>query len=616
MNSQKNNQNINTMTLKQFISRVYSIYKPFQAMVWTLFALLFIQEILNLVSPYIYGKIIDGIISGEGIKKVMLLLGISLGVYLINGLTLNYIREFLEVKRLDFDVNREMSQRTLVKMLSFSIGQHENQNSGIKKSVIDKGEHSLTALAYTFIYEILPAILHVLVAVVALSFLAPILGLIVFIGVALYMVVSFYLNNMMRDDLKKHDDMRHLNSKKHNEILRNVSLIEINAKEEKVVSEYNAEMMKADNFAKKLWLKFILFASGRGLISNLAKYSVMAVGIYMVYQKSYTPGSLVIFWSWSNSAFNELGHLSNVHRRLMEMYVAVKNYFILTDVESDIKEIENPITPETIKGEIRFEDVSFKYPQREYVKDEDEDEGEDNAIKDKKQKDYVLNSINIDIEPGKKVAIVGPSGAGKSTLVQMLVRAYDPDKGRILIDGHDLKNLSLKKFRSSLGIVPQDVALFDETLRYNILFGANNVVSDTELQEAAKMACIDKFISKIEKGFDTIIGERGVKLSGGERQRVGIARALVKNPAILIFDEATSSLDTENEALIRESIEQASKGRTTIIIAHRLSTIKDADKIIVVEGGKIVGEGTHDELLKSCGTYQRLINNQTVVVVE
>lgn len=167
-----------------------------------------------------------------------------------------------------------------------------------------------------------------------------------------------------------------------------------------------------------------------------------------------------------------------------------------------------------------------------------------------------------------------------------------------------------------MGVVPQDISLFDNTLKYNIMFSASEKIGESHLLEAVKMASLNEFVSNLEKGFSTVVGERGVKLSGGERQRVGIARALVKNPAILIFDEATSSLDTENEALIRESIEKASKGRTTIIIAHRLSTIKDADKIIVMEKGKVVGEGKHDELLKTCATYQRLINNQTVMVME
>ncbi|MEW6408209.1 MAG: ATP-binding cassette domain-containing protein, partial [Patescibacteria group bacterium] len=316
------------------------------------------------------------------------------------------------------------------------------------------------------------------------------------------------------------------------------------------------------------------------------------------------------------NAFSDFGRISGMHRRLMELYAAVKKYFILLDVDSDIKELKNPFKPEKFAGRIEFKNVYFKYPKREYIIDEEEKRNFHQKPKEIAEKEnYVLKNINFVIEPGQRVAIVGPSGVGKTSLAHLLIRAYDPEKGEILIDGNDLKNLDLESFRSAIGIVPQDVSLFDNTLRYNIAFGIREQrVSEERLWRAAKMACVDKFIAGLENGFNTIIGERGIKLSGGERQRVGIARALIKNPSILIFDEATSNLDTENEALIRASIEKASKGRTTIIIAHRLSTIKDADKIIVMEKGKIVGEGTHEELLETCKPYQRLINNQTAIV--
>jgi subfamily B ATP-binding cassette protein MsbA len=299
-----------------------------------------------------------------------------------------------------------------------------------------------------------------------------------------------------------------------------------------------------------------------------------------------------------------------MHRRLIELYSQIKNYFTLMNIEPEVKETDNPIIIEDNKGRVEYKKVSFVYPAREEIIEE----GRKIKVVKGKKESGGLKNINIVIEPGERVAIVGHSGAGKSTLVQLLIRAYDPEEGSIIIDGYDLKNLSLKKYRQSLGIVPQDVVLFDDTLRYNILFGVNENVSDKKLKEVIKMARVDEFLSSMENGLDTVIGERGVKLSGGERQRVGIARALVKNPSILIFDEATSSLDVENEAIIRESIEKASEGRTTIIIAHRLSTIKDADKIIIMEKGRIIGEGKHDDLLRSNETYRKMINIQTIIV--
>lgn len=459
----------------------------------------------------------------------------------------------------------------------------------------------------------MPMILRMAVVLTALFFLAPILGAIVFFGVAIFVGLTIYFNYRFRGEFKKIQEEHHEIAKKHSEILRNVSLVKISAKEKEAVKEYDLFIGKAYDFMKNFWIKFITVMMSRSAVLPLTRFFMMLVSVYLIYQKIYTPGFLVTFWSWSGYIFGDLGRLSNLHRRMVEMYTAVKKYFVLLDIEPDIKEIENPIKPEKFEGKIEFKNVYFKYPKREYLKNE---LIASQIISKKRQgKKYALENINFTVESGQKVAIVGPSGAGKSTLAHLIIRAYDPEKGGIFIDGNNLKNLELKNFRSAFGVVSQDIALFDDTLKYNIVFGiVGREIFDEELRQAAKMACLDKFIAGLEKGFDTIIGERGIKLSGGERQRVGIARALIKNPSILIFDEATSNLDTENEMLIREAIEKFSKNRTTIIIAHRLSTIKGADKIIVMEKGKIVGQGKHDELLEICKPYQRLINNQTVMV--
>lgn len=604
-----------------FCAKVYDIYKPFRRAVFLIFMMILLIESVYLINPYIYGKIVDNITSGGQMFYVIILLLISLGISQINNL-FSYLRERIELKKLDFEVNRYVAEKTLRKLMDFSIGQHENQNSGIKKSIIDRGHHSLEALAYDVVYNVAPMFLRIIAVVTALLILAPILGVIVFVSVAVLIGFSIYLNIIFKDGLKKIQDDWHEANKKHSEILRNVSLVKVNAKEREIAKEFDAVLKSAGDFARKYWIKFISWVLLRGAFLHFARFFVMLAGVYLVYKRFYTAGFLITIWSWSNNVFSDFGKISGIHRRLIELYAAIKNYFILLDVESDVKEVKNPVKPEKFNGRIEFKNVYFKYPKREYITDDKEKNdncyGSDNRKelkKELKKENFVLNNINFVIKPGERVAIVGPSGVGKTSLVHLLIRAYDPQGGQIFIDGNNLKELDLENFRSHVGMVSQDVSLFDNTLRYNIAFGIHDKeLSGEDLENAVKMACIDKFTHKLENGFDTIIGERGIKLSGGERQRVGIARALVKNPSILIFDEATSSLDTENEALIKESIEKASRGRTTIIIAHRLSTIKDADKIIAMEKGRIVGEGKHDELLKTCKTYQRLINNQTVMV--
>ncbi len=283
--------------------------------------------------------------------------------------------------------------------------------------------------------------------------------------------------------------------------------------------------------------------------------------------------------------------LTGVNNRIQESTAAAKRVFEILDLEPSIKEAENAIELEEFKNEIVFEDVWFAYNS--------------NGVNG----DFVLKNINLIVKKGEILAIVGPSGAGKSTLVDLIPRFYDPVKGRILIDGIDLRMLKIKSLREKIGIVAQETILFNDTVRNNIAYGLQDCPME-RIIEAAIMANAHDFIMQLPNGYDTVIGERGIKLSGGERQRISIARALLKNPPILILDEATSNLDAESEILIQEAIERLMKNRTVFVIAHRLSTIRNADRIIVIDNGKIVQEGKHEELVKQEGLYQKLYKMQ------
>ncbi|MDI6802205.1 MAG: ATP-binding cassette domain-containing protein, partial [Thermodesulfovibrionales bacterium] len=248
-------------------------------------------------------------------------------------------------------------------------------------------------------------------------------------------------------------------------------------------------------------------------------------------------------------------------------------------------------TERTIKGHIVFENVSFKYPSAE---------------------SYVLKDINLHINPGEVIALVGYSGAGKSTLVDLIAGFLYPDKGKILIDGIDTRDLSLKSLRGHIGIVTQDIVLFNDTVKANILFGRPDAAK-AEVIEAAKAAYAHEFIMELSDGYETKIGERGIRLSGGQKQRITMARAILRNPSILILDEATSSLDTESEQKVQKALEKLMEGRTTIVIAHRLSTVLKATKIIVMSRGRIIQHGSHEELLLAGGLYQELYAMQFAV---
>lgn len=279
--------------------------------------------------------------------------------------------------------------------------------------------------------------------------------------------------------------------------------------------------------------------------------------------------------------------LSQIHIRVQEGMAAATRVFEVLDTVEDITDPSSPLTIKRFEHSLQYEHISFSYRSDEPV----------------------LRDISFEVKPGEVVAIVGPSGAGKSTLLDLLPRFYDPKQGSIRIDGHDVREYSLASLRSLMGIVTQETFLFNDTIRSNIAYGLNGIGDDAIVQ-VARMANADKFIREFTDGYNTVVGNRGVKLSGGQRQRLAIARALLKNPQILIFDEATSSLDTESEMLVQEAIDRLMEGRTALVIAHRLSTIKNADRILVLDNGRIVECGPHDELNRKGGLYHRLYNMQ------
>jgi len=301
-----------------------------------------------------------------------------------------------------------------------------------------------------------------------------------------------------------------------------------------------------------------------------------------------SPAEFITFLMVIFSIMQPVKEMSSVNNRIQEALAAGERIFSLMDTEPDIKEADNPVSCTEFKNSIVYENVLFAYD---------------------KGRDLVLNSVSLTVKRGEILAIVGPSGAGKSTLVDLLPRFYDPLKGRIYIDGIDISMIKIKDLRRLMGIVTQETILFNDTVRNNIAYGMENIAIDRVI-EAAKIANAHRFIEKMESGYDTVIGERGVKLSGGEKQRLAIARAVLKNPPILILDEATSSLDTESEVLVQEALDRLMKNRTSLVIAHRLSTVQHADKIIVLNKGEIVEEGSHQDLLKRDGLYKRLYNMQ------
>jgi ATP-binding cassette subfamily B protein len=333
----------------------------------------------------------------------------------------------------------------------------------------------------------------------------------------------------------------------------------------------------------------------------MAVYAVTLTGsavmMFFVYNNVvagiWTAGFLVTAFGYVSSVHWKSFDLIYKYRRLLKLNSDIEKYINVMELEPTIKDIDNPERLESISGSIDFRNIVFSYKG-----------------KDKKEEKEVIHNISLHIHPDETVAFVGKSGSGKTTLTKLLMRFYAPQSGNIYIDGKNLKDVKLSDLRKAIGIVPQDPILFNETIKFNIAYGKPES-SLEEIESAAKKASLDDFIQSLPQKYDTIVGERGIKLSGGQRQRLAIARAILYNPEIIVFDEATSQLDSENERTIQNALDNLKKKKTTIIIAHRLSTVMKADRIIVFDEGRIVEEGKHEELMKNNGIYSHLWELQT-----
>ena len=357
--------------------------------------------------------------------------------------------------------------------------------------------------------------------------------------------------------------------------------------EEREAARYDRSMARYEDASVKAYTSLAVLNAGQAVIFTFGLAATMVMCAYEIQAGSKTVGDFVLINAMMIQLYQPLNFMGMVYREIKQAVTDIEIMFSILAREPEIKDVPNAQPLKVTSGSIRFENVRFAYePGRR-----------------------ILQGLNFEVPAGKTVAVVGPSGAGKSTISRLLFRFYDLSGGRVLIDGQDIAKVTQKSLRQAIGMVPQDTVLFNDTIRYNIRYGRWEA-SDAEVEEAARLAQIDGFIRLAPKGYETEVGERGLKLSGGEKQRVAIARTILKGPPILVLDEATSALDSHTEKDIQDALERVSKGRTTLVIAHRLSTIVGADEIIVLDQGEIVERGTHFALLAKDGLYASMWNRQ------
>lgn len=566
--------------LKKFIS----YYKPYKGMFFMDMFCALVLSGIDLLFPSLIKYLMDEVYSKRpaNMMNIVLLTGTALLVlYLIRYSCQYYITAWGHIMgaRMEADMRRDIFGH--LQKLSFSF--YDNANTGKLMSRVTNDLFDISELAHHGPEDLFISIVKILGAVIIMLTMDIKLTLILLGLMLLIVIFTGYYNLKMRSVFAKNREKIALVNAQTQDSLAGI----------RVVKSFSNENIEKDKFAEgnKQFLttkesSYTImgqFFSGNQFLQGILYLSVLVLGGYFLSRDNITTSDLVAYILFINVFLNPIDRLVNFTEALQRGMTGFDRFLEIINTKPDIENNEGAIELTEVEGEIRFNDVSFSY----------------------NDKTEVLKGINLTIPKGHTVALVGPSGGGKTTFCNLIPRFYEVNEGSITIDGKDIRRLTLESLRRSIGVVQQDVYMFSGTIGENISYGKPGA-SNEEIIQAAKLANAHEFIIELEKGYDTFVGERGVKLSGGQKQRVSIARAFLKNPPILILDEATSALDNESERLVQESLKILAEGRTTLIIAHRLSTIKNADNIIVLTSNGIEEQGTHQELLEKGGVYASL----------
>jgi len=551
---------------------------------------LLLAKAANIGTPPILGYAVDSLTElSEGINVYMLIplaLIISYGIARIAALGFGELRNAIFSKVAQNAIT-QLTLNTFKHLHSLSLQFHLGRQTGALSKFIDRGTKGVNFLLTYVLFNVIPTIIEIFLVAGILAFVYGWkYALITLITISLYIVVTFTVtqwrlqfrrrmnaadnavSTKLIDSLLNFETVKYFNNEKHEYERLNESLKEY--EKESVNNQYSLSYL---NIAQT-----VVIMVGITIMLVMSAYDIRAGHLSI--------GGFVVINAYMLQLYQPLNFFGTVYREIRQSLTDMENLFTLWEEKPNLIDSDQSVS-QTTQASIRFENVSFDYDERRTI----------------------IENISFEVPNGKKVALVGPTGAGKSTISRLLFRFYDPKQGAIFINNENITDISQSSLRKMIGVVPQDTVLFNDTIYYNISYG-NPKASEEQIYEAARSADIHNFVMGLPDGYQTLVGERGLKLSGGEKQRVAIARAILKNPSIFFFDEATSALDSTTEKEIQKNLQAISQNRTTLVIAHRLSTAADADEILVLEQGKITERGTHDQLLTLQGKYAEMWNKQ------